>query len=280
MTLAFVGLQFALGMPFQVVQAAAGLASGAGPGPAMVHPAILAWVNVLAIGAVIAWGLHWNRAPWHVVLPLRRIPWGAVGAVLVTTAGGVMVLSEVDNLFRRVLPMPEFVERFFMEMFHHPEHAWATALLMVIVAPATEEPLFRGVILRGILGRNGPVRAVLVSSLLFGLAHLNPWQFVSATLLGVVFGWWYLRTRSLLPGLIGHALVNAVVVAAPNLPFQTEGFNVPPPAGTSTLQPLWFDAVGVTLALAGFWLFRRATPTPPAPEPRAEPPPVIAPPPI
>ena len=39
-----------------------------------------------------------------------------------------------------------------------------------------------------------------------GLIHLNPWQFVPATLLGVLFAWFLLRTGSLVPCLVGHAL--------------------------------------------------------------------------
>ena len=66
--------------------------------------------------------------------------------------------------------------------------------------------MFRGVILRGFLARYKPVTAILVSSLLFGLLHMNPYQFVAAMILGVIFAWLVLRTGSLWPSVFGHVL--------------------------------------------------------------------------
>jgi membrane protease YdiL (CAAX protease family) len=99
-----------------------------------------------------------------------------------------------------------------------------------------------------------------LSSMLFGVVHLNPWQFVSASALGLMFAWWYARTRSLVPSLIGHALANAMVVVHAWLPFEVRGFNAGDPFAGTDLQPAWFDALGVALLAAGFWLFHRATP--------------------
>ena len=55
---------------------------------------------------------------------------------------------------------------------------WGALLAVVIVAPLTEELLFRGVILRGLLLHYSAPKAVIASSLMFGLVHLNPWQAV------------------------------------------------------------------------------------------------------
>jgi hypothetical protein len=60
--------------------------------------------------------------------------------------------------------------------------------------------------------------------------------------------------------LIGHALVNATVVSHQSLPIKIRGFNAGEPFGSTDLQPLWFDALGVLLLVIGLWLFRGATP--------------------
>ena len=88
----------------------------------------------------------------------------------------------------------------------------------------------------------------------------NPWQFVSALALGLMFAWWYARTRSLVPCLIGHALANAMVVGHASLPIKVRGFNAGDLSAGADLQPAWFDALGVMLLGAGLWLFHKATP--------------------
>ena len=69
---------------------------------------------------------------------------------------------------------------FFREMMREMvlEMASDQGLLMfialVIAAPILEELIFRGIMLDGLLRIYSPTKAVIVSSLLFGLIHLNP----------------------------------------------------------------------------------------------------------
>lgn len=70
-------------------------------------------------------------------------------------------------------------------------------VVSVLAAPLFEELIFRGVILEGFLKRYRPGFAILMSSVIFGIAHVHPLQFVNALLLGLVMGWLYWKTRSL-----------------------------------------------------------------------------------
>src|SRR5690606_30966839 len=79
---------------------------------------------------------------------------------------------------------------------------------IVIAAPILEEVIMRGIILDGLLKRYSPVRSILFSSFLFGLLHLNPWQMVSAMVIGIFAGWVYYRTRSLALPILIHATNN------------------------------------------------------------------------
>ena len=85
---------------------------------------------------------------------------------------------------------------------------------LAILAPLLEEVLFRGAI-QGVLMRyfGRPWPAIIVSALVFGVFHLNPIQVVYATLLGIVLGWIYYRTGSLLSVIVGHVLNNSLAVA-------------------------------------------------------------------
>ena len=86
-----------------------------------------------------------------------------------------------------------------------------------IAAPFLEEMLFRGIILRSFLTQYSRTAAILGSSLLFAIAHLNVYQFITALTVGIVAGWLYERTRSLWPCILLHAGYNAFVAYAHNL---------------------------------------------------------------
>lgn len=84
-------------------------------------------------------------------------------------------------------------------------------LFACVAAPVLEEMLFRGVILRSFLRQYSRTRAILWSSAIFGIAHLNLYQLASAFAIGIVAGWLYERCRSLWPCILLHAAYNACV---------------------------------------------------------------------
>ncbi|HIA99263.1 MAG TPA: CPBP family intramembrane metalloprotease [Gemmatimonadetes bacterium] len=109
-----------------------------------------------------------------------------------------------------LVPMTDFFREMIREMVL--EMASDQGLLMfialVIAAPILEELIFRGIMLDGLLRIYSPTKAVIVSSLLFGLIHLNPAQFVGGALVGGFMGWVYVHTRSVLATILIHAAFN------------------------------------------------------------------------
>lgn len=84
-------------------------------------------------------------------------------------------------------------------------------IMVCILAPIFEEIIFRGIILKGMLNyKVHPAVAIVVSGIIFGIAHLNPWQFVGAGILGIIFGFIYYRTKSLCIPILLHALNNCL----------------------------------------------------------------------
>ena len=80
-----------------------------------------------------------------------------------------------------------------------------------LLAPVLEEMLFRGIFLRSFLKRYDRATAIVLSSALFGMAHLNLYQFLAGFGLGLLAGWLYERTQSLLPCIVLHASYNSAV---------------------------------------------------------------------
>lgn len=97
-----------------------------------------------------------------------------------------------------------------------------TFISIAIFAPILEELFCRGIILRGLLHHISPTKAILLSALMFGVMHLNPWQAIPAFILGIFMGWIYWRTNSLLATIFIHFTNNGfsyfVTLMWPDLP--------------------------------------------------------------
>ena len=78
----------------------------------------------------------------------------------------------------------------------------ALALLLltaVVLAPLFEEVVFRGTLLPVLAARFGSSTAVLLSALVFALAHLSVGELAPLTVLGIGLGLLRLRGGRLLP---------------------------------------------------------------------------------
>lgn len=84
-----------------------------------------------------------------------------------------------------------------------------TVISVVIVAPVAEEFIFRGVILHRFAAKWGVTSAILLSSCLFGIAHMN----IHAISIGVSFifvALVYIQTQSLIVPIAFHAINNLI----------------------------------------------------------------------
>ena len=212
--------------------------------------------NTIAIGLVILWSFLGTGLGMKDAFPLKPFDPGLLLPLVICMMGVALVSSELDNLLRFVMPVPEFV----MEMMGEIMGAGGYSLvLLVVAAPVTEEPLFRGVILGGLATHYSRTRAIIYSSILFSLFHLNPYQFVPAFLMGLVFGWLMLETGSLWLCLVAHALANGFCFSASLLPEGSiPGFTYNPPGmGEHAFQPFWLDAAGIAALALGVYALRR-----------------------
>ena len=89
-------------------------------------------------------------------------------------------------------------------------HGGWSILMLVVLAPVMEEVLFRGILLESVRSKHSAGRAIVVSALMFGVIHLIPQQVVNAFVIGLILGYIYVRTESLWPVIVIHALNNAM----------------------------------------------------------------------
>ncbi|WP_185863238.1 CPBP family intramembrane glutamic endopeptidase [Blattabacterium cuenoti] len=117
------------------------------------------------------------------------------------------------------------IEEFLISEIQNPIPFFSTTVLL---APICEEVLFRGIILNGMLkNKIHPIKAILFSSFLFGLTHLNPWQFVGGIIIGSFIGFIYFITSSIIDCILLHIFNNAFAVFTMFLFMKNKDFFAP-----------------------------------------------------
>ena len=273
LVLIILGVQIALSVPLGVIDLVCEQVLHRANPHLERQPFLIGCINLISFGAAIALGLYLNRLPFRRAFSIGQISLRLVGCVAVAVLGAGVLLSEADNALRALLPPPKWLWNLLNDMFVAQNKLLSQIFLLVVVAPVTEELVFRGIILRGLLGRYREAAAVTLTALLFAALHINPWQFLSALFLGIVFGWFYLRTGSVLLCVLAHAMANNLTIIFTLIPLDIPGMSVTPDYGDVVFQPWWLDLSGLGVLLAGLWAFRQATPPTPAAQ-QAVPPPL------
>ena len=128
------------------------------------------------------------------LLPYALVAWVLL---LFVEMGITYFLPEAESKFRMMTTM----------VLNHP---FLMFFLLSVAAPILEEMLFRGIILKYLLKKYRPLTAIIISSLVFGLFHMNIWQFVGASLLGLLLGYMYWRSGTLFYSVLIHFLNNTL----------------------------------------------------------------------
>lgn len=124
-----------------------------------------------------------------------------------------------------------------------------TPIVLVVVAPITEEFVFRGIILQRWATKWGIRPALIASSIVFGILHAN---FVGLSIFGLVMGLLYLKTRSLAVPIACHAFNNAIAAVSM---FAPEPENSATVTDLAWLQQNWWGGL-VLIALSAPFLVR------------------------
>jgi membrane protease YdiL (CAAX protease family) len=187
---------------------------------------------------------------------VRPLIGGIVALSFIAGAFMQLPLAEVGNLVQEVWPA-SFEELARRHRLINPKTWWAgvsTLLALVLVAPVTEELLFRGWLLQDLKEQYGKTRALFWSSALFGLVHIEAAAILYAALGGLVLGAVALRTKSTLASIAMHAGVNSLPLLLPTRLVRIEGFNT---LSNQVEHISWWllllSVVGAALALKIVW---------------------------
>ena len=145
---------------------------------------------------------------------LQSRPWTTLFWVGLMVFGTIIPSIWLDEQLG--VDLSENAEKMLSQMMGNP----LGYLAVGIMAPLAEEVVFRGAVLRTLLKMMEDKWhwiAILISALIFGAFHGNMAQFVHGTLIGLLIGWMYYRTKSIVPGLVFHFVNNSIAYVMYNL---------------------------------------------------------------
>lgn len=153
------------------------------------------------------------KKKWSVLSPayLQSRPWAVLAWAAVAGAGAIIPEAYLEEM------MPDLTNLIEKEMLELVKSDLGYFTLCLF-APFVEETVFRGAVLRTLLPHmKSRWAAIAISAALFSLVHMNPAQMPFAFIAGLMLGWLYSRTGSILPGVAYHWVNNTVVFAMARL---------------------------------------------------------------
>jgi CAAX protease family protein len=193
-------------------------ATGAVDAPGLLISAV---ADLVMAGVLLLW-LRARHPGWP-----RIIGWPPAGArprELAVGAGFGVLLEIVAVATGAVVAV--VLERLTGEAVESPEQissdlqGWGVVILVlmaVIVAPAVEEFVFRGLLFRSIADRHGFWLGAIASAVPFGLTHVavggavDLWALrITLTVVGVFLAWVHWRRRNLMANIVAHATFNVI----------------------------------------------------------------------
>jgi tetratricopeptide (TPR) repeat protein len=176
---------------------------------------ILLGITLAGIPVIFAAGKAFTRQPWGQPFswPLRL---GTVKVIGLSLLGLVLALSFgswsvkwIAQFLHRPMPVQETIPLIKYALSANPVAAFFS---IVIVGPMAEEILFRGLMYGALEKRLHVAGAILMSSLVFALAHLQVVHILPIFCLGIALGWARWKSGSLGLPILLHVLNNGVAL--------------------------------------------------------------------
>lgn len=125
-------------------------------------------------------------------------------AVMWLTAGVVSIYPPTGDM--------QLMQRIMSAIFADAPGIWAILVVFAVSPAIIEELAFRGFILSGMQSLGNNVKAVIITSILFGVAHSILQQSIITFFVGLLIGFIAVRTASIIPCILYHAVHNGISV--------------------------------------------------------------------
>ena len=177
----------------------------------------------------------------------KKISLAEFSGIIIMFSGAIILYSKLCQIVPLFIPVPDD----FWKWWYSSSNSLLLLIISSCVFPGfTEELFYRGLILRRFCRVYSPLKALILSSIIFGLMHVNPWQMITTPFMGFLLGWIYLRYKSIWLCVFLHFMNNLLAIfwISPTVEKYNSAFYT-----FTELQPLWLDMIG--LMLFGIGLF-------------------------
>jgi membrane protease YdiL (CAAX protease family) len=155
--------------------------------------------------------LAWRRIDWRAI-GFGKFHWGTVGIGCGLLIASYMFIL-IHNLILTAVGVDTQGDELF-KLFELIESPVWFFIVGAVLAPLVEEIFFRGFLFQGFRAKYGWVSAMLLSSAIFAVAHLDLASLIPTFILGNLLAYLYHRSNSVWPGVILHVLVNTFGLAS------------------------------------------------------------------
>ncbi|HVU87484.1 MAG TPA: ABC transporter permease subunit/CPBP intramembrane protease [Pirellulales bacterium] len=144
---------------------------------------------------------------------LLRVPAAAtIPAAILLALAIYPIAGWLTVIVQQLYPLNPYLKDALAGLMTDRPELWKMLLVIAVTPAICEELAFRGFILSGLRHLGHKWRAIVISSLLFGITHAVFQQSIVAFLLGLVVGYIAVQTGSLLPGMFYHVTHNSLMV--------------------------------------------------------------------
>jgi sodium transport system permease protein len=174
--------------------------------------------------------------------------------VLLMAIPALFAAVGIGNLINLVFPVSETYLKSMQDLVSVDQKSIWTAILIVGLLPGIcEEVMFRGYIINGFT-RNGFWKAIVISGILFGLFHLDPFRLLPAAVLGIYLGYLTLKTNSIFPAMLAHFVNNSMAILISNYPDKIPVLNK---LLSGDEIPLWFSLISFLIVIFLLRIFHK-----------------------
>jgi len=153
-----------------------------------------------------------RKFPLTTTLRLRLVPLNVVAYSVVVGVSITFLIAELDYLIGLIFPLPEELLQSIEQLMTANSFSELVIIFTsaVLFAGIFEEMLFRGFFQQAFENSKMDLTtAIFFTSLIFALFHI-PWWYVQTTIFGIIIGVMAWKSESILPGVIVHAINNAI----------------------------------------------------------------------
>lgn len=165
----------------------------------------------LQAGFLLVFRLYTKKTDRGIAFPVRMLKWYDILLCLLSSVICVfcfifpaqwfaLLLEKIGYNFSTEIPLDGALD------------VVLCVIVTVIIAPVTEELVFRGALLTGLTKKFGTIPAILLSGLAFSLMHMNPEQTVYQFFIGCACAYIAISSGSVLASMIVHAGNNLIAL--------------------------------------------------------------------